>query len=209
MEQAADHCNEAFRFVLESDAPERSIHCQCMRLQELNQQPNPILTLPARANPWTAGCLGICCGLAVRASVPLVGYVPSFIRIGPRLPASTSALRPPPLDPSVRFPQSRDFGSNIGAKKTRQHRSPRPSRPAESSPAATAVTNFVHLYRAASRAIGSPAQVVSAKQICKLRLWMYIRAVASRLFLDHNNEKSLAAMRIFTRMSRHYCEAST
>ena len=46
--------------------------------------------------------------------------------------------------------------------------------------------------------IGAIAKVVSGRQICMLQFWAYASAVASRLFLDHNNERSLAAKRIVT-----------
>ena len=47
--------------------------------------------------------------------------------------------------------------------------------------------------------IGANAKVVSERQICRLQFWACASAVASRLVLDHNNERSLAAMRIVTR----------
>ena len=42
--------------------------------------------------------------------------------------------------------------------------------------------------------IGANTKVVSGRQICMLQFWAYASAVASRLVLDHNNERSLAAM---------------
>ena len=47
--------------------------------------------------------------------------------------------------------------------------------------------------------IGASAKVVSGRQIYMLQFWAYASTVASRLVLDHNNERSLAAMRIVTR----------
>jgi hypothetical protein len=47
--------------------------------------------------------------------------------------------------------------------------------------------------------IGANGKVVSEKQTCRLQFWACASAVASRLVLDHSNERSLAAIRIVTR----------